>query len=297
MRKLLIIMGLVFIQTNFLTAQTYLPLFKLDSTEWNINLVGVNGVFDSNEMLKYKVTQHNNDTLIYKEYSSQDWDSLFISVKHDNSNAWIYLENFNRQILVYDITLEMGDSFQLYTYNENALDSIYIYVDTTYILDNRKVIEFRDFGNFLFEQEFGSSWKFRFIEGVGPVNFFYYGFQSLNLLSYPYLIICKKDLSEINYETFWEQYNYQNCNIKTSIINIKTKKITTYPNPTNDYINFQNVNVKNVVIYDEFGKEKHINIQNNILNISDFSSGIYFLLIEDIQGEKYYSKILKNKQQ
>ena len=62
-----------------------------------------------------------------------------------------------------------------------------------------------------------------------------------------------------------------------------------YPNPVNDrlYIETEN-NVKNVTIFDIFGRQQQLSVisrQPYVINVSNLTSGIYFVKINTTNGE------------
>ncbi len=69
----------------------------------------------------------------------------------------------------------------------------------------------------------------------------------------------------------------------------KTKNINVYPNPSKNFIfidNPNNIIIRKVTLIDIQGKEiKKIEGNINKLNVSDVSSGQYFLKLETEKGE------------
>ncbi|HSD13165.1 MAG TPA: FG-GAP-like repeat-containing protein, partial [Flavobacterium sp.] len=73
---------------------------------------------------------------------------------------------------------------------------------------------------------------------------------------------------------------------------------TLYPNPTEDYINFNNSNstekIKMVTIYDISGKViKKDNALNNKVSVHELQSGTYIIVLENDLGQKFSSKFIK----
>ena len=75
-------------------------------------------------------------------------------------------------------------------------------------------------------------------------------------------------------------------------------KCNIFPNPTSDFINFENIPIySKIVIFDVTGKQLlGINNQESTFkyNISEFSSGFYFIKIQNMENEILIFKILKN---
>lgn len=72
--------------------------------------------------------------------------------------------------------------------------------------------------------------------------------------------------------------------------------LTIYPNPTTGIINFINngeTAIKEIIITNSLGQVIDETNENNTLNISNFSSGIYLIRIQDINGNRANYKIVK----
>ncbi len=79
-----------------------------------------------------------------------------------------------------------------------------------------------------------------------------------------------------------------------TIANSTNIKIT--PNPTLDYlkINLIDQEIENVKIYNFKGQEQVVKMDNNVVNISDFPTGVYFLQLIFTNGETEFNKIIKS---
>ena len=69
-----------------------------------------------------------------------------------------------------------------------------------------------------------------------------------------------------------------------SVENTVKQKISIFPNPATDYVNINNVSNSNIKINDITGKNvytKNNCSENEIINISNFTSGMYFIIIEN----------------
>ena len=283
MKKYLII-TLISLSFNLMYAQ-YLPLFSIDETTWNVNIIGINGILDNNEVEKYSVIQYNNDTLLIGDFRFYNHLALKISVNDSNSKAWIYIEPFDKKILVYNMTLEKGDSFKLYTFDATSIDSSYLIVDTTYLKENRKVITFENNNEFYIQQE-NSLWRLSFVEGVGPSNFFMYGFQISTEMEYPYYIICKKT-GFIRYESFWSSVDYNNCSNIVSIEAVFNENLYIYPNPVSDILLLSKP-IEEYYIYDLAGSVlAHKNIYTKDIDISYLPKGVFYIKLQNKSNFKF----------
>jgi glutamine amidotransferase-like uncharacterized protein len=85
--------------------------------------------------------------------------------------------------------------------------------------------------------------------------------------------------------------------LSASIINSKKQTFEVYPNPTNGIIelDFAENNIKKIKIYDITGKvviEKTDIHQNKTIDITQFKSGLYIVILESDRGI-YTSKVIK----
>ena len=276
---------------NPIKSQPYLPLFIPDSTEWSVNYIGVNGLLDGNDDFNFNVVLNNSDTLIISENGANLFtaDSLKISVNQDNSKAWVFIDSLNRDLLIYDITLEIGDSFMVYSFYDTIFDSTYLKVENVYFQDNRKVIEFENKGFFPIDYFRSLS----FVEGVGPANFFTYWYTSIYVNYAPYNTICKQNNNNLDYTTFFESYNYEDCKTITSVFDLQYSSLDIYPNPSNSILHF-NIDIEEVLVFNSLGKIvlQRTNVNNNLFDISNLDKGIYFVKIKE--GSNFYvNKIIK----
>lgn len=94
-----------------------------------------------------------------------------------------------------------------------------------------------------------------------------------------------------------------NPNNLSSNQNQLTKKLEIYPNPTNGNFTIKNIDLSNnnhfVNVYDVFGNQiinnQKINSNSENINLSNVASGLYFVKINDFNGQVLTSdKIIKN---
>jgi hypothetical protein len=82
-----------------------------------------------------------------------------------------------------------------------------------------------------------------------------------------------------------------------SLEDTENSKIILYPNPTSEIITLSNIemlNIKNISIISTLGKEiKKVKLSNSSFSVSDLSEGLYILLIETLEGNKYSESFIK----
>ena len=95
----------------------------------------------------------------------------------------------------------------------------------------------------------------------------------------------------INKYGFYKQTKYYTYANKFTSDENQTKDLVLYPNPTNDYL-FFNISVEDISqiqIYNQHGvKMENVYLENNYLDISNLSNGVYFL--KSTNKDKVYQK-------
>jgi|TARA_B110000285_G_C15066404_1_gene585388 hypothetical protein len=85
-----------------------------------------------------------------------------------------------------------------------------------------------------------------------------------------------------------------NCGITGIDEQIKTDFVSVYPNPTSGLINIDTKkSVKQIKIYNSLGKLS-LSTKNTVININEFSNGIYYLSVQFETGEIEREKLMKN---
>lgn len=78
----------------------------------------------------------------------------------------------------------------------------------------------------------------------------------------------------------------------TSVPSHYASKIDIYPNPTNGEIVIENLDVESVELYNMQGQRVG-RFYGNRVNIESLPKGMYFLMVEDLQGNVYTDKVVK----
>ena len=90
----------------------------------------------------------------------------------------------------------------------------------------------------------------------------------------------------------WEYISDLDCNPSSSNELTKHKNLA-FPNPFSDKIQLQTI-FKSVILYNQLGAVVLSKKNTNQLNTSELNSGIYFLELENAEGQKTKFKVLKN---
>lgn len=264
---LIYILGLFF-HKGF--GQTYQKVAIPDTTTWLVAQEQLFGRFIDTLYAKNQI-----DDQIEIWFGSSGFDEPifmgFLRASEDNSKLWFSPNGTskNEELLVFDLTLEKGDTFYL--------GSTLTTVDTVFYRDNLKHIEF----------DISTIWdeNLRFIEGVGP-NISVAWIAHPGILE-PY-VICKYD-DALFYVA--ENPNFIDCNLDTTNSEEMDNyyEINIYPNPFEDcfriYV-FSLSNKTEIIILDMKGR---IVFNDTLLN------GYNEICLASLQPGSYIINFLCNK--
>ncbi|MEN8125194.1 MAG: glycosyl hydrolase family 18 protein [Bacteroidota bacterium] len=100
-----------------------------------------------------------------------------------------------------------------------------------------------------------------------------------------------------NRNELWDLINTKFNNLLTIDDSFIKTNLTLYPNPTNGLLKIDNPNfleINEVAIFNIYGQKLQTKFQNNTVDISRYSNGIYLIRIEDKNGKQGTFKIIKN---
>lgn len=198
------------------------------------------------------------------------------------------------EVLMYNFNLEKGDTFKFKTPYQDTFLTASIIVDTTFVKDNRKHIQFNNKlvydikGSFLpFHQI--RSW----VEGIGAPNvMLYYAFErhSFELFEYACYISCFYDGEKQILPVIG------NCDSTLSLGMAVKTPITIFPNPAVDRFNIQlpSIGKYKLQIFNSLGQkldELYLEGELNYTLPFDFYGGIYFLKVSSTEIT-YQSKLI-----
>ena len=230
------------------------------------------------------------DTLINGKYYSKLYYSTFISlgtppcgepfeidtnfvlgstfIREDTSNRKVYAIESGEasEYLLYDFTLQKGDTFSIGDYNLllNTIDSIQLHNG-----DYRK--------RYMFYNSFDE--PFFIVEGIGSLN----GLLNTDYvvgLGFSIDIICVKE----NETPIWG-YSCNYGYVNTEILNLESPKL--FPNPFTDLISIQGLSdVETVKVFSASGKLlktiKERSLQK--IDLSEFQNGVYIVELTDFNN-------------
>jgi len=257
-------------------AQSFKPVLQTDSVSWDIANAELYGI----EMGKL-VAQNNKDTAeLYKQMYGVEFDYIG-KLWEDTTKGKLWYQGgpyySDEKVLIMDMTLNVGDTFEIHPLYKPEVDSVYY-------LNGRKVIKFDQNTNYWGE-------KVKFIEGVGPNTSVAYRFVSDYDVFYA---SCKYHNEELVYVNNNDEI-FDGCMPDDTGIDLPSKnnQINLYPNPTSGDLHIELSKTLSpdyeIFIFDIYGKVakhkklsgyKHV-VDLNKLNIN---KGVYFVKIKTTKG-------------
>lgn len=273
-----ILAPLIFLINLFLfqnmSAQNYQPVLKTDSTSWTIAHQELFGI-----VLDVFYTNTFQDSTFSHVYSNDLYYPYKGKLRENavEGKLWFTQADSNVEYLIMDMSLQIGDTFEI-------KPGLWSQVDSIYYLDEKKVIQF---------DLFSSRWNepIRFIEGAGPNNNFSvtYDFDW-------FYMTCKYDHDILDYVN--QNSLFIGCMPDPTGVKEKfdlKNEITFYPNPCSGTlnINISNFNMTKISIIDLYGRVlNQIYLQNasSLINLNDLTNGVYFIKAEI--GNSVFTKTL-----
>lgn len=291
MKKLTTLFLAIFLSAlQFTNAQEYHPLIE-EGKSWD-DLNCMQCMVCANSAYRYFYTGEDTliDGLTYAKMGSYDFiygtevcppyviDTVpnpgFKFVREDIDERRVYWLHDSQPVLLYDFSLEVGDSFTS-DWVTGGNEFKVVEIDEVQILNG----EMRK--KWVFESEEWPTEPRVYIEGIGMEDGLFGDFIQFEWWT---LLACvQKDDEQL-----WDGgYNYWGgCYGLVGEDGITTSDLQIYPNPAIDFIrismppDFDRAEVK---VFNSMGQlvlVDKINSENTVLNISGFERGIYFVLVE-----------------
>lgn len=288
MKKHFTLIALFFFSAMLNAQNQYLPLLE-DGKEWNYRIAYGNQIFTDSMSI-------TGDTLIggqlYKKVIN-DWASMdsLLLLREDTTARQVYFLLDSTEYLLYDFSLELGDTVTIYTtlpgngdLNFNPFQATVSLVDTFVDLNNihRKRL-------FLNTQMAPSNvlvgpW----IEGIGGETGFVPISNNISIVLTPNLLCAWNDGVQIYTNDSYDSCYYRWISVET----FEKASFDIFPNPVVDEVVIRSKThpIQSVKLYDLRGnvllhQQNNDNVEEVTLNISGFASGVYVLRIESTRGE------------
>ncbi|MDP2723244.1 MAG: T9SS type A sorting domain-containing protein [Bacteroidales bacterium] len=266
-------------------SQDYYPLIE-DNKTWNVlnvNLVTIEPPFDTTYLTESFWT--NGDTLVnsfvYKKvYSTTEenpvnWDLWCLMREDSNKKVWIRRPPSEIDNLMYDFTVEAGDSILV-----GFFEPVYIFVDSISIV----TINQQERKKYWFSCKARPYYKETWIEGIGSDKGICWS-GSASVVGGWFRLLCMSE----NQELIYANPNYESCYLITEINETENPLINIYPNPAKNTLiieHAENFEVKSISILNKNGQEiKQFVSSIEQLDLSEIKSGMYFIKISLENGQ------------
>lgn len=263
------------------------PSFIEDGKQWNVRLSNFENyvteilIFDGDSIIdnvSYKKLYSSYDSLITLNYKAL--------IREENNK--VYLRHYNQpEALIYDFNLSIGESTTIYSPEGQG------FIEVT--INDISWVEYEGFfrKKYILDGYNEEYW----MEGIGSC------FGPIYSKVYDF-IICPDWTMTCAYSEEGQIYQFMDypCyDIKTGITPLVEKHISIYPNPVISGQEYRIINdriIKEVLIYNYSGQliqQTKIKDKNEILlSAKNLIKGIYMLVIKDINGQNYSSKLIIN---
>jgi hypothetical protein len=273
--------------SGLIYSQDYYPIVQ-ENNEWSTLIVNEAGPYPWDTTYYTERHKLSGDTIIngqtYKKvYKTSEEFPLnwgyWGGIREENKKVWRLGTNNYPERLIYDFSLNVGDTIWLYEYDPMILDSIgYKHINN----ENRKHMYFSYPGY--------PSLTELWIEGIGSSK----GILEPGTATVDgggFWFLCMKENGEIIYMN----PNYNNCFLITGIAEMNNSLIQVYPNPAKDIIritNIDNIQIESISLFDLKGQKlREFEKTETELDISGISTGIYLLKLT-YENRKEIRKIM-----
>jgi hypothetical protein len=265
-------------------SQNYLSLFGDTSTTWDLILFGY-----CDGMCSQTFTVDNDTTINTKTYKIIPGIPGFLREDSILGKAWFFDTYSNMEYLVMDLSLNLGDTFNLYDFSSVAYPYI---VDSVFYVNGKKHVRINAWSSLCGPYE-----QITFIEGSGTTAGFTYQ-RYLSGSSVPSYMLChnKDGIKENGNILFMDTCSV--CSVGNEELNSDLTLVKVFPNPTFDELNIVIKNTSSntfwLSIYNLLGEQiiyQQISNSTNI-NVLSLNKGVYFAVISD-NNNNFYQKIIK----
>lgn len=236
---------------------------------------------------------------VYESYDSLNlfWVETGEYIREDEDQKVYFRQDNEQEILLYDFNLMVGDTFPIYQGADQCNFMEVMQIDTITIFNGETRRRWT-----MESPELNSNYRvtFYWMEGIGSsLGLFRYMTENYCWWEhYPYSVLCHYVDDEMVY------VSNQNgvCWLTTSVreLNEEEDGISVFPNPANEKIFIQakqsDQQIAEVKLYAASGqllKQVQLNTPTGTLNLNEYPSGAYYLLIEDSDGRLLSKRLIK----
>jgi hypothetical protein len=287
------------------SAQSYQSVFGANSTYWIIQWDNLDFSSYSNFFVQYDTLLFN--TYPYKKVVADDNGMTRLLLREDTSTGRVWCRSLNPycgysprdtdERLVLDMSLRLGDTFNVKHWVYDGSADTLIIVDSLYYMQGQKYLRFKSPIDSGIIQTFTSSEPITFIEGIGPNYSLLWMRDDCSAYGAPYLLCAYKDSIKANYTNL--RFNGDCTPILGGITDINVSQINIFPNPTsglctislNDPISIYTAKLLDISgrVVSDLGE-----IKNGSLNfsMSEYAKGVYLLSMTDSNGQATIRKLV-----
>jgi hypothetical protein len=254
-----------------LRSQNYSSLFGNTSTTWDMILFGA-----CDAICSQTVTVTGDTTIDSKTYKIISGLPGFVREDTVQGKAWFYDTSSNTEYLVMDLSLNLGDTFNIYTYNNVAYPFV---VDSVYFAGSLKHVRL-----IALTVMCAFSEKITFIEGSGTTAGLNYQ-RKLNGSSVNSYMLCQhKDGVKVTGNSLFNDLCFI-CDVGMDDHRNDANAIKVYPDPAVDMLSIEIKNLPpgdfDLKIYNFAGElfySQKISKQLTAVDVSQLSGGLYFVV-------------------
>ena len=273
-----IILFIISIWTLTTFSQDYHPLIQENRT-WNVISIIFVGLYPWDTTFSTITYEFFGDTTIdshtyFKLYESSEenptnWN-LWCYMREDNEKKiWYRRESDNEEMLVYDFSVEAGDSVLIGYY-----EPVYLFVDSISEIIINQTNRKKYWLSCKTKPEYSETW----IDGLGSNKGICWSGSALLVGGWTNLLC----MSE-NGELIYLNPNYESCYLITEINKMNNSIIQIYPNPSKEFIRIENnrdAEIKSITLININGQiTKQFDPKKTYLDVSEITSGLYILKI------------------
>ncbi len=265
-------------------SQDYYPLIEENKT-WNVISVILVGPYQWDTTYSTITYEFSGDTIIdsqtyLKLYESNEefpanWN-LWCYMREDNDKRiWYRRDSDDDEMLMYDFSVEAGDSVLV-----GLFEPVYLTIDSI----NTIYINQADRKKYWLSCKTMPEYRETWFEGVGSNKGLCWG-SSVYIVGGWCWFLCMSE----NEELIYMNPNYEACYLITEINEIDKPTIKIYPNPVKNLFrieNIKNIEIESISLTNINGQIiKRFDSRKTQLDISEITSGLYFLKISYKNGE------------
>lgn len=231
--------------------------------------------------IQYKKMLSTSDSLLVN-----GWGQSNIFMREDSLHR-IYLYRESTEKLLYDFSLDVGDSFEAYHY-QNLCLLVVLNIDSIELNNGelRKRISLIRLDDPNPDQPFYG--YIHWIQGVGSLT---------HLAEYPwdcffdnpYHLLCYIE----NDEYLYTSQSSNSCFV-TPTREVRAKEVKIYPNPTSGIIHIESESeIEAISLFDLMGREMQVEFNNYEINLGQLRNGMYELRIQFSSHEEFRTPVIK----